>query len=113
MPPLQRRYLGCGYEPPLTGVRLTMWSPPVPRHDGGVGYRGPEPTVCAGYTTSLPEVIEAAVIRRHWDKGQVVAACGGAMPTEEMLSSILVVDNAFAEVRNWASTPEKDGGGLK
>ncbi len=84
----------------------SVGSPPL----SACGYSGPEPTVCPGYTTSLPEVIETAILRRHWEKGCVAAACGGE-PTEEQLMAILIIDGVFADVKHWAMTPAKDGGG--
>jgi hypothetical protein len=103
----QRQALGCGYEPPIDRARLTMWSPPT----GKVGYSGPNATVCAGYSTSLPEVIETAIARRHWEKSQLQMACDGEQPTEETRTMVLILDGAFADVKNWAQTPSKDGGG--
>lgn len=106
-PKMQRQYMGCGYEPRLTGVRLTMWRPP----SGEVGFRGEDATVCAGYTTSLPEVQETALARIHWEHGSIRDACDGQRPTEEMLGSILILEGQYNAVRRWITTPQKDGGG--
>lgn len=100
-----RQALGCGYEVPVE--RLTLWSPPL----GEKAYRGPSPTMCAGYTTTLPEVVETSLHRAHWDKGSLVAACNGDQPTEETLYSVLILAGAFNEVEQWLMTPSKDGGG--
>jgi hypothetical protein len=103
----QRQSLGCGYLPRNDRVHLAVWQPP----SGDRGYRGPDLTVCAGYTANLPEVVEATIARAHWKVGAVVPACGGEMPTEELLNSILVLDAAYSEVESWLMTPSKDGGG--
>jgi hypothetical protein len=103
----QRQSLGCGYEPKHPTLPVMMWSPPGSK----CGYSGPRATVCPGYSTNLPEIIETAIIRRHWEKGSIVAACGGENPTEEQLAMVLVLDGAFADLKHWACTPSKDGGG--
>jgi hypothetical protein len=105
---LQRQSLACGYEPAADNrVHLTIWQPP----SGEVGYRGPELTVCAGYTANLPEVIEAAITRAHWKYGAIVAACDGEMPTEDLRNACLVLDGESSAVERWMMTPAKDGGG--
>lgn len=103
---LQRQSLGCGFEaaPPPT-VPIMMWQPPAK------AYSGPPPTMCAGYSTNLPEVIEALVARVHWSKGNVAAACDGEQPGEDLLNSILILEGASNDVQQWLMTPAKDGGG--
>jgi hypothetical protein len=54
-----RALMGCGYLP-LAGK--PSGRPP--------GYEG-ELTVCQGYSTKLPEVIEASYARSWWEKGQL------------------------------------------
>jgi hypothetical protein len=102
----QRQSLGCGYEPPIDRVRLTLWQPP----SGPKAYRGPDATMCAGYTTRLPEVIETSILRAHWDKGSLRDACGGA-PTEETNLLVLLLSGAYNSLQRWMMTPAKDGGG--
>jgi hypothetical protein len=104
---LPRQSLGCGYEPTTDRVHLAVWQPPR----GKRGYHGPDLTVCVGYTANLPEVTEAAVARAHWKHGAVVAACGGEMPSEDLLNSILIVESQYNAVEGWLMTPVKDGGG--
>lgn len=103
----QRQYLGCGYEPPIDRARLTLWRPPEGKH----AYRGPEPTVCAGYSTSLPEVQETSILRLHWEKGSLRDACDGEKPTEETLALIVILQGAYNALQHWLMTPSKDGGG--
>ena len=110
LPQLNRQSLGCGYEPAADGrVHLTMWQPP----SGAAGYAGPTPTVCAGYSTRLPEVQEVSIARMHWDTGNIGAAFGGDPPTEYMLHAIAIYAGAGNAVRNWAMTPASEGGGGK
>jgi hypothetical protein len=106
-PKTQRQYLGCGYEPPLRGVRLTMWNPP----SGAAGFKGVGATVCAGYTTSLPEVQEVALDRIHWEHGSLRDACDGDLPTEETRAAVVILEGQYNAVRRWIMTPQKDGGG--
>jgi hypothetical protein len=61
--------MGCGYVP--GAVRKG------PAFDGFEG----ELTTCVGYTTSLPEVVEASRARLWWDKGQLREWCEGDAPT--------------------------------
>jgi hypothetical protein len=103
----QRRYLGCGYEPPIDRVRLTLWQPPV----GKVGYNGPDPTMCAGYTTNLPEVLETGVARMHWSKGNASVMADGDQPSEDLLNAIIVLEGEYNAMQHWMLTPSKDGGG--
>jgi hypothetical protein len=103
----RRQHLGCGYEPPIDRVRLTLWHPP----SGPKGYSGPEPTMCAGYTATLPEVIETSILRAHWEKGSLRDACGGEQPTEESLALVLILSGAYNSLQRWLMTPAKDGGG--
>jgi len=94
---IQRQALGCGYEPPAVLVPINTW-----RHRG---YRGPESSVCPGYSTSLPEVLESALARVHWSKGHSVG------DSEDLLNAIVIMDGAFSELQTWLMTPTKDGGG--
>jgi len=105
----QRQYMGCGYEPPLDDKRhLTLWHPP----SGKVGCHA-EPTVCAGYTTSLPEVREVALMHRHWSTGNLEMGLCGAKPTEELMSLIVVLDSEVNAVDVWRMTPSDKGGGAE
>jgi hypothetical protein len=107
---IQRQSLACGYEPAAEGrVHLTIWQPPS--GNARCGYKGPTLTVCAGYTANLPDVIEVAVTRAHWKHGEIVAACDGEMPGEDLRNAVLVLDGEYSAVEGWMMTPSKDGGG--
>lgn len=73
-----RRTLGCGY------LSDTAEKP------GGTppGYDGPELTTCIGYSTSLPEVIEASRARFWTEKGQLLVWCDGEAPTPALRLAI-------------------------
>lgn len=105
--PLQRQSLGCGYLPRADRIHLTIWQPP----SGERGYQGPTLTTCAGYTANLPEVTEAALARAHWKHGQIVAACGGEQPQEDLLNAILILDAEYSAAESWLMTPASEGGG--
>jgi len=107
-PPLQRQHLGCGYLPPLDDrKRLTMWQPP----QGEKAHRGPGATICAGYTTKLPEVREVQLASVHWEAGNIGAVFGGEHPTEDILNGIVLFKGAKNEIQNWLATPKDEGGG--
>ena len=66
-----RQAMRCGYEPALADPRLSStWWP-----DGFSGFptdAGPAlATTCPGYTTKLPEVVEASRLHWWWSKGQL------------------------------------------
>lgn len=103
----QRQFLACGYEPPSDRVRLTIWQPP----GGKAGYEGPPATICAGYTTNLPEVVEATIARVHWSKGNAAIIADGEQPSEDLLNAIVVLESEYNALQHWIMTPSKDGGG--
>lgn len=103
----QRQALGCGYEPPIDRVRLTMWQPPSGQH----GYRGEDPTVCAGYSTALPEVREVQIVKFYADSGNLATWLRGETPTDELLYALVIYASACNAVQHWTMTPQKDGGG--
>lgn len=57
--------IGCGLLPPTTLVRPPKWRH---RFDDGA-----DATVCPGFSTSLPDVVEVARLYLHWDKGNLSA----------------------------------------
>jgi hypothetical protein len=102
----QRLAVGCGYEPPAPpSVRDSVWDPP--RGELGTDV---EVTTCPGYTTMLPEVIEAARARSHWEKGQLEAFCGDE-PSEPLVVAVEMFDAAVGQYSYWRSTSKKKGGG--
>jgi hypothetical protein len=108
-PRLQRQALGCGFEPRPRSelVPITPWQPPP----GKVGYHGPRPTVCAGFSTKLPEVAEVALARRHWKQNSLPLFLEGEQAHEVLLEAVIVLDNEFSSVERYIMTPSKDGGG--
>lgn len=106
-----RQHLTCGYEPRLDD-EYRGWFPP----DGKIGFRQNAktvrlPTVCPGYTTKLPQVIEIARAHRHWKNGQL----GMFAPdvSEALLFGIEIIDSEINAAQSFEMTPEKDGGGRK
>ena len=99
-----RQLIGCGYEPAVPQAK--PWQPPQTR----LGYRHrPLPTVCAGYSTRLPEVTEIARAHTHWSKGSLDAFCGE--PSEFLLLGIEILEGEMAQVQTYALADKKDGGG--
>lgn len=102
-----RQGMGCGYEPPPPKtVPVLPWQPPL----GRKGYQGDPPRVCAGYTTTLPEVLEAVQAHRHWRHGSLEAFCGGK-PSEDLMQAVLILESAYNAVELWRVTPIAQGGG--
>jgi len=93
----QRQLAKCGYAPPLTDSRA-----PFAAAWGGLGYSGPKPTVCPGYSTSLPETIEILRARLHWSKGSLREFCGGK-PTDALMVGIEIAEGAENERQTWCA----------
>lgn len=110
-PPEIRQSMGCGFEPALG--EYGGWEPP----SGKLGFRQNKklvqlPTVCPGYSTNLPEVLEVVRAHRHWQKASLRDFCGGE-PNEALLIGIEVLESEINATQNFEMTPEKDGGGRK
>lgn len=102
-----RQSMGCGYEPPIE-LRLPLWTPRAfklpERRDDSLW-----PSTCVGYTANLPEVIEAARARVHWNKGQLEAFLGGPA-TEQTMIAIEILEGSSNELQLAGVTPEAEGG---
>lgn len=105
----ERRYvLGCGYLPPAPPQLA-----PFVRPWQGLGYNGPRPTTCPGYTTQLPVVIELVRAHRHWAKGQLEAFCGTRAVPEAVLLGVEQFESAVGDFEAWRLTPSSRGGGAE
>jgi len=99
-----RQDMGCGYE---SRVRTALpWTPhPSSEID-------PEDvTTCVGYTSTLPEVIEAVRARAHWSKGSLDAYTLG--PCNENLRVAIEILDASANQLDFAQTTPASQGGLR
>lgn len=100
--PITRQQFGC----PLTAANPTIvatpWRP-------AAGYSGPVPTACPGYTTQLPEVIEAARAWSYWQKGELSHLTGGKPASEELLDRLDQIDHAVSEHEHSAREAAKAG----
>jgi len=102
-----RQGWGCGYElAPAANVPVMPWS-------GGFGYEGPAPTVCAGYTTALPETIEIARAWMWWRKSQLEAFVDGARVSGPLKHGIEMFDGVISGFERWKMTPKDNGGGAE
>ncbi len=94
---VQSRQLdGCGYLPPPEKNLL-----PFVRPWQGLGYSGPEPTVCPGYSTNLPETQEIARAHMHWGKGALSQFLQGRPPSESMLIGIEILESELHKFEDW------------
>lgn len=117
---ISRQGRACGYEPPAPRhVQVKPWWPPEadlgydfgrPTPDAPLGERAP--TICIGYTRTMPEVIEVARARLHWDKGQLGVYCDGEQPTEVLRNLIEVIDAEYHGLELYEMTPVEKGGGM-
>jgi hypothetical protein len=105
---LRRQLIRCGYEPPLTRIRLPEplrpWSHSADPHASTY-------TTCPGYTTKLPEVVEASHAHAHWNKHDIRIATGGDEPNRALVMAVEVVAGAANATQEWLMTPASKGGG--
>lgn len=102
----QRQLLGCGYLPPPEESKRAYVRPWA-----GLGYKDKQPTVCPGYTTSLPETIEAARARLHWEKGGPAAIGVTDWEADPLTQGIEILSSQMGEFQMWIATPSSKGGG--
>jgi hypothetical protein len=97
----QRQLSGCGYLPqPDERVRAYV------NLSAPLGCKA-EVTMCPGYSTGLPEVIEASRGRLHWSKGNLREFTAG-QPTESLMIAIEIIEGASNEMQSWCiKNPEK------
>lgn len=86
-----RQALGCGYEPRIDHAQ--PWQPEA--------WKGPSPTTCPGYTTTLPEVREGIEARHYLDKGSLNLLVKDELH-DGLREAIALVEGADGEVTRWA-----------
>lgn len=107
-----RQTMGCPYEPePDANIRafVRTWADCgveiQPATDDAPAF----PSVCAGYTVHLPEVVEAHIARIHWEKGELTQFANGQASTE-LLNAIVIHNSAVNAVQLWSvENPPKKG----
>jgi hypothetical protein len=90
-----RQHLGCGWEQPIG--KATPWSPANLKSE----WKG-EATVCAGYTTKLPEVIEIARARVHAKEFGGLRDFCDENPTDLLRHGVEILEGASNECQGWA-----------
>lgn len=101
----ERQLVGCGFAPPLD-VDLRSFADLAPPLGADT-----KPTVCPGYSTSLPEVIEVARARLHWSKGGPAALGIVEWHDDPLAIGIEVLEGAANECQSWTlDNPVKKGG---
>lgn len=93
----QRQLAGCGFAPPPRDALLPFVAP-----WSGLGYSGAKPTVCPGYSTSLPETIEIARGRLHWSKGGPAAIGVADWASSPLTIGIEILEGACNEAERWS-----------
>lgn len=115
----ERQANGCGYEPPAPPrVLVQVWTPPTGRVGFNLGKATPthprgqySPTTCAGYTTKLPEVLEAARASAWLKRGDLRAFVDDETPGENLVDAIDIHDGAVSAKDAYYTTPADKGGG--
>ena len=95
-PQQSRQYLACAYEPRVEGARA--W-----QHEG---YTGPSPEACPGYTTKLPEVIEASEARFYLHNGSLSLLVDDEL-SDGLRSSIAILETEDNSVMSWIANQGK------
>lgn len=99
-----RQGMGCGWEPRDPKVPARPWSPSCleDNHDWRcIGKEQPDPTVCPGFSTSLPETIEIVRAHTHWSTGGGLRDFADE-PTEALKFGVEVVHGSVNECQRWA-----------
>jgi hypothetical protein len=99
-----RQAMGCGWEDKSPRVPSVPWSPSClqDNHDWRcLGKTQSEPSVCPGYSISLPETLEIVRAHAHWTTG------GGlrdftADPTEALKLGVEMLSGACSECQHWS-----------
>lgn len=89
VPLTTRQQLGCGWEPALPSAQ--PWRPQA------WVTRGIEPTVCPGYSTSLPAVGDVIGAYCHWENGTLTEYLDGDAPTRAALDCLAVFRGGMNE----------------
>lgn len=83
----ERQRMGCGYEKPPRG-KAAPWTP--------LGFKGAPIEHCPGYTTKLPEVVEASWARHWLEKGNIDQ--WSDMPiTQQTRDAVQILEIAIAD----------------
>lgn len=99
-----RQAMGCGWEPKDPKIPVQPWSPSsLAGNDTWrcISKDTPEPTVCPGFSCSLPETIEIARAHTHW-------ATGGGLrdycdtPTDVLRTGVEMINGSIAECQRWS-----------
>lgn len=105
-----RQALGCGYEMPDPKIPVRPWSPSsLPNNEAWqcVGKTSPDPTVCPGYSISLPETLEVVRAYTHWSNGGGLRDFA-AEPTETLKIGVEIFSGAVNECQRWSmDNPQK------
>lgn len=97
---MNRRAMGCGYEPPLR-FRLPLWTPDA--------FPDKSPDICAGYLVRLPEVLEVARAYNHWSKGELASFTLGP-PHEQLSIGLEILAGSINELECARMKPASLGG---
>lgn len=86
-----RQTLACGWE--QAAQPSFAW-----RH---IGYSGPTPTVCPGYSCGLPQVAEAARAFVHWERGTLRDRFSTDTLPEPFLDALEILQVESNAVQSW------------
>lgn len=94
-----RQMMGCGYEKPSPFA--APWSHTAFKRPADADPDRPYPTVCAGYTTKLPEVVEAARAHFHSER-ETFSSLVGKRATPHLMTCIELMASEVNAVQAWS-----------
>lgn len=93
----ERAGMGCGWLPPKERGKFSMTTP-----------YGPEPTVCVGYSVTLPEVLEAGRALGWKQDGHLTELYDGEPVTQSLRDAVDVLANECKKVEALAAKPKDE-----
>ena len=99
-----RQQMGCGYEKPSPFA--SPWVHTAFKRPADADPEKPYPTVCAGYTTKLPEVIEVARAHFHSERETFVSLIG-KRATPHLMTGIELMASEVNAVQTWSMRPKE------
>lgn len=100
-----RQAMGCGWETAEHKMPVKTWSPAgMPGNEDWkcISKTRPEPTVCPGYSVTLPETIEIARAYTHWITGGGLRDFTDGDITSNLRIGVEIFCGAVNECQRWA-----------
>jgi len=107
-----RQAMGCAFLDPIRDDRGELSVPhAIWKHEGD---KSAGQTICPGYTTNLPDVIDIARAHQHWTKGELGTVLGGADGLPPVLADgIGQIDESVQRLDGWRMSASNKKGGAQ